>query len=794
MSKSRIEQATIDKVTNAFNKIILPNDQIIPSEFKSVLNFQGKKSIVLASKIISNLTEPDELIYDPFFGSGAFILACSQANRKVIGTELDNYTFGSLKMLLTKSDISKSNEMFNTISNSVKEKIMNLYKTYCCGKENYIVKLHYDPLTHEYRNPRTHRDIHNGKNIKLLYKCPICHNKDKQFDDFDFEIMEHLKSYDTSKFPNHRFIENSRINITSSTGADRYSTNFTKRNQIALLLLQDEISKLPESNERDILEFALVYSLALAKIAMYGSGTDNLYHVIQYQAQEMNVWCLFEEKYKNIIKYKNKFSFALQDSFNINNPICLINEDYKTFLNSTEQKFDMIYTDPPYTDQCPYLEKSQYFRDWLSIFYSDKYKLTEKMLKQEIVVSNAPSRTDKSFENYYNDLDSMFKVFSDHIKDNGLLIFTLKLGTTKYFTTFVRFINYARKHGFEFVSNFSIDNTDPTIRKQAAFVSTMSTQIIVAFQKLSLSNQYWYIDDVNIDKYIIKKTYTLIKMSNLMMPLSRLIDELTNYFSSDLSYLLTDNDKIMVSKIIKNNFYVDNFSNVSLDPNELYIGMEDQNSLFVKLYNIVPVMVKKLLSNYGNFLLDDIYYEIALRLCDDSKLLEAFLENETYKSNIEQLINNYCVISNNSYVARKPNNNKQENSIDISSLDGYEFEEIIKLILQKEGYTDVFRIGGAGDRGVDIIARDKNNPNKKVLFQCKRWVANVDSTPIQRLHSMKTMYGDEISRAVCVTTSGYTKEAKIIANSTNVELIDGRMVLNKLEQYFPGKYYHTLLK
>ena len=61
--------------------------------------------------------------------------------------------------------------------------------------------------------------------------------------------------------------------------------------------------------------------------------------------------------------------------------------------------------------------------------------------------------------------------------------------------------------------------------------------------------------------------------------------------------------------------------------------------------------------------------------------------------------------------------------------------------------------------------------NKKVLFQCKRWVANVDSTPIQRLHSMKIVYGDEISKAICVTTSNYTSEAKIVANQTKVELI-----------------------
>lgn len=794
MAKSRVEQQLLDKVNDAFNKISLPEDQLIASEFKGVLNFQGKKSLELAAKLIASLSDSNALIYEPFFGSGAFLLACSKANRKVIGTELDNYTFNSFKILITKSNFTKLNELFLELSTNVKEKIMNLYETKCCGKINYITKLHFDPLTQEYMNPKGHRDIHNGKNIKLLYKCPICKNKDKKFDEYDRQQIEKLNSIDTSRFPKHRFIENSRINITSSTGADKYDTNFSKRSQIALLLLQDEILKFPASHERDVVEYALVYSLALAKIAMYGSGTDNLYHVIQYQAQEMNVWTLFEEKFNNIIKYKQKFSYALQSTFTEVDKICLINEDYKTYLNSTNIKFDMIYTDPPYTDQCPYLEKSQYFRDWLKEFYSKEYTLTSEMLDKEIVVTNAPSRLTKTLDNYYKDLDSMFQIFSSHIKENGLLIFTLKLGTAKYFTTFVRFINYARKHGFEFVSNLSIDNTDPTIRKQAAFVSTMSTQIIVVFQKLPVNLQYWYIDDVNVDKYIVKTTYNLIKTVQSNITLSKLIDQFENKFSLELNHLINNDEKNKIAAIIKNNFYVDEFTNVSFDPNELYIGMEDQNSLFIKLYNIVPVIIKKLLSKQGFFYLDDIYYEIALKLCDDSKLLEAFIENEEYKNNIEQLIDNYCEVSNKSYIARKVENQKNDNSVDISSLDGYEFEKLIIKLLQKEKYIDAIRIGGAGDRGVDIIAKDPLNPGKKVLFQCKRWVANVDSTPIQRLHSMKTMYGDEISRAVCITTSNYTKEAKIIANSTNVELIDGSTVLTMLEKHFPGEYYHALLK
>ena len=612
-----------------------------------------------------------------------------------------------------------------------------------------------------------------------------------KFDEFDLKQLLMVEALPTAQFPNHSFIENSRINITASTGANKYDTNFSNRNKVALLILQEEISKIENSPEKKIIQFALVYSLALAKISMYGSGTDNLYHVIQYKAQDMNVWLLFEEKYKHILNYKKEYSFAQISDLTNTPPIQLYNCDYKKYLNEHNVTFDMIYTDPPYTDQCPYIEKSQYFRDWLKIFYDDSYKLTSEILENEIVVSNAPTRPNKNYDNYYADLDNMFENFSKHIKDNGFVVLTLKLGTEKYFTTFIKFIDFARKHGFEFVSKFSIDTEDPTIRKQAAFSSTMSTQIIVVFQKLSSHLKYWYINSVNYEKYIVKNVYDIIKNQTVNITnLLQIIKELTIH---ELEYSLSDTELIKLHTLIKDYFYLDISSNVTLNPNELYIGLEDQNTLFTKLYDLIPILVKKYLKTQGYFTLDDIYYEIALILCDDAKLFESFQKNNDAKNIIINIINNYCMLSNNAYIERKFENKINESAIDISMLDGYEFEELMKKLLIKKGYSDVIRIGGAGDRGVDLIARDIINPNKKILFQCKRWTANVDSTPIQRLHSMKTMYGDTISQAVCISTSNYTREAQEVARLTGVNIINGLDIIKELDLLFPGQYYHGAL-
>ena len=76
-------------------------------------------------------------------------------------------------------------------------------------------------------------------------------------------------------------------------------------------------------------------------------------------------------------------------------------------------------------------------------------------------------------------------------------------------------------------------------------------------------------------------------------------------------------------------------------------------------------------------------------------------------------------------------------------------------------------------------------------MQCKRWVNKVDATPIQRLVSERERLG--ANKIACYTTSDYTKDAKKVAQLQNVELVDGKELLIKLNQHFPGKYYNSNL-
>lgn len=790
---SQINKQRIDDLIIALNGA----NNKVPHNLKTVFNFKGRKSPEIAEIAIRKLSDENDIILDPFMGSAAFTIASVNAGRKIISTEIDNYTYNAVYSLFAKINIRKLNSLFAKLESSVKAEVMGLYETSCCGIKNYISKVLFDPETQEYFNPTPNRENING-NVKLITRCPICGKKQKRFDENDNEKLNETESLDTSEFPNDKYIENSRINITSSTGADYYGRIFTNRNKKALLIIQNGINQLEECIERDVLEQALVSSLSLSRIAMYGSSTDILYHVVPYGAQDMNVWELFDGKVKNFIAFKNEYSEVLSDTPEDNDKYGMILSSYQDYCQSTEITFDMIYTDFPYTDQVPYLERNQLYRIWLKHFYNnEQYELTEEMLDKEIVQSNAPTRTNKQrIESYYKDIDTMFYHFNKVLKTNGLIVCTVKLGKNKYFSTLMEIINLARKNGFEYVTRIGIDKDDPSLRKQSAYKNTLSNEMMIIFEKLDESSKYWYINNKNYEFECVKLVYDKIKKSNSDINISQAVTFVTEKILRKERYCVSDSEKEKIHQIIKQNFVIDNQNAaVRIDSNKLYLDIEDKTDLFTKLYNYIPIFINDLLSKKGKFVLDDLYFEIANTLCTGNpETINQFIDDPRHQQGIEHLIKAYCSTDGKSYERKQNVIIQNDNTVDISLMSGTEFEELIKLLLKADGYHNVIVMGGAGDLGVDLLAKKDNSFGEEelYLFQCKRWVSNVGSEPMQRLVAERNRRGADI--AICVTTSGYTRDGLTISREQDIGAWDGQQVMDKLNLHFPNQYYNSILE
>lgn len=808
----------INKELDSINKLteIIKNEQNnIDNNLRRTYNFKGRKSSNIAQIIIENLSPTNGLVCDPFVGSNSFGIASVRAGRTFIGSEIDNTTVFFNKCIFEKCNIESLNELFENVREDCKESVMNLYETECCGIKNYINTLYFDPESaadpnrSEYYNPKPHRDIKDGKNISLVSKCPKCGNKYKRFSYFDEKRIKELDKLDTSTFPNHKLIENSRINITASNGCDLYDCNFSNRGKKALILIQNAILKQDKSFERDILEMCLCISLVLARICQYGSGSEYIYQKMRFLAQEKNVWLIFEEKFNIIYKLKSNPNFYQVNSIEKkDSEMYIYNGDYKKMFEEKLGNIDLIITDPPYTDQVPYLERSQLYRDWLNKYYPleefDNFLLTRKMLDSEIVITNAPSRSNKAGElQYLTDIDKMFFEFSNNLLPGKKVVLNLKLGNKKYLKILASFIEYARKNGFEFIGKCSLYNNDPTVRKQAAWNNTMSDQLLLFFVRLNKEDEYWYEGTNNLDHYVVECVYNKIKESKPLLSIAytEAVNESLKALFNKFKIIKNDEVKKKIENIIQSHFSVEENSSVVFTKNKVYLDVEETDDMFMIIYNLVPEIIRKLCVDDNGFTLDDLYLEIIMSLFDgNSRILNKIIGDKNNETKIKKLIDSYCDIKTvkkkKLYVPKKYSGVGKglKNSIDISMLTGREFEELVMRYYKDIGYYDVIIVGGSGDRGVDICAKKDNSGNTEVtIIQCKRWVNNVGGTPLQRLHSMKTQYGDSVKHAVCITTSDFTPGARKEAISTGVELVNGEEFIKKLNSLYPGKYYHSLL-
>lgn len=110
---------------------------------------------------------------------------------------------------------------------------------------------------------------------------------------------------------------------------------------------------------------------------------------------------------------------------------------------------------------------------------------------------------------------------------------------------------------------------------------------------------------------------------------------------------------------------------------------------------------------------------------------------------------------------------KIQRVIELQSVKPYVFEHISASVMAKQGYEKVKVTRQSNDKGIDIICE---KGGLLYVVQCKRYAAAVGSPDMQKF--IGAMQNARADRGVFITTSTFTKEASIMANENNVELVD----------------------
>lgn len=93
----------------------------------------------------------------------------------------------------------------------------------------------------------------------------------------------------------------------------------------------------------------------------------------------------------------------------------------------------------------------------------------------------------------------------------------------------------------------------------------------------------------------------------------------------------------------------------------------------------------------------------------------------------------------------------------------YEMTELVKAF----GY-DAVTTPPTGDFGVDVIAQ---NARRRVVVQCKLYGrGKIGADAVMKLLGSRAYF--DANEAICITTSGFTKQAYQVAESKDIKLID----------------------
>jgi restriction system protein len=123
------------------------------------------------------------------------------------------------------------------------------------------------------------------------------------------------------------------------------------------------------------------------------------------------------------------------------------------------------------------------------------------------------------------------------------------------------------------------------------------------------------------------------------------------------------------------------------------------------------------------------------------------------------------------------------------------FETIVLDLLHRMGYgtsrTDLQRVGGVGDGGIDgVISLDRLGL-EKVYIQAKRWQQTVGRPEVQAFYG--ALAGQRANKGVFITTSGYTAQAIEFARSVEkIVLVDGQRLAELMMDYEIGVTARTI--
>ncbi len=392
----------------------------------AVHKYWGKKPIECLRFLIEAFSTENDIILDPFLGSGIIAPEALRQNRKFIGIDINPISVELSKLMLNLPDYHVLESAFSKLESEVKQKIYDCYKT-----SSGHIATHY---------------LYCGEEIESVWtKGPKNKRVEQPPDSFDIESLKKFENYEKKHIGDVAFFENSRIN---THGELSIYDLFTKRALYCIDILMDAIYSFDEEIQRALLLLLTSSSGQMSKmvfaITNRGKNTGKTNSRIEVGSWaigywrperhfEINVWNCYRNKANRLLRalkqiYHNpKYNITreIKDFFDVNSDYdttIVLGSSQEELKKIPDNRVGLVVTDPPHGDRIPYLEMSSMWNAILNI---------KPNYSEEIVVSNAKSRA-KDIEQYNKDMQEIMVQIFRVLKPGGILALIFNSADPKY--------------------------------------------------------------------------------------------------------------------------------------------------------------------------------------------------------------------------------------------------------------------------------------------------------------------------------------------------------------------------
>lgn len=427
--------------------------------------YWARKPANVVSEYIQYFTQENDLVFDPFGGSGVTSIEAAKLNRNSIYNDLSPTACFIAKETIRNVDLLSFKSDFDKLLNNLLPLVITLYETKCT-KCNYEKAL----ITHAYWK----QDKFSSKD-KLLFiktKCSHCGSKvDRSPIEEDLILQNRIETLSLTYWvPEDQLIPNSRLMV----GKDMKVVDlFTKRALIVLSSIY-HILDIEHFENVETLKFLFTSSLAQSsKLVPFYSKKGREKEVggwtlpgfwIPDQYCEVNAINCLNERYKKINKGKSLIKEDLLKKIDFHT--CSATD--LAYLDS--ESIDYIFTDPPYGDSVPYLEYQLIWSSWL------RQKLD---FENEVVISDAKSRN-KNIDDYQSLMRKSFDECYRVLKPEQWMTVTFHNSQIKVWNAL---ISSAIEAGFDYINDCYVLTGRLSSNQLLRKSSSMTGDIYINFRK-----------------------------------------------------------------------------------------------------------------------------------------------------------------------------------------------------------------------------------------------------------------------------------------------------------------------